>query len=172
MDVPRFWGRLLAGVMAAAMPLTAGSVMLARQAAAEPGCANGQPDASPVGKGEQVIVDYFKAVDNRDYVAAWGYLDQPVRAKYGDIEVNRDAMSLSNFSEEMREHLKCVRVTKITVADSTDPDISASRGIQWYQVTFDAEYITPFEGGAGTLPSFYKTRVDPQPLIIDEGMSP
>jgi len=39
-------------------------------------------------------------------------------------------------------------------------------------VTFDAEYITPFEGGGGTLPSFYKTRVDPQPLIINQGTSP
>lgn len=52
-----------------------------------------------------------------------------------------------------------------------------SLGIQWYQVTFDAEYITPFEAGAGTLRLFYQTHADPRegappPRIITRGRAP
>ncbi|EUA06350.1 hypothetical protein I546_5432 [Mycobacterium kansasii 732] len=136
---------------------------------ADPECANGQPDAAPAGKGQQVIVDYFTAINNHDYRTAWGYLGGPVRAMYG--------AGLTTFSSIMGEHVKCVRVTNIAVARSSDPDISASLGIQWYRVTFDAEYLTPFEAGAGTLPPFYKTHADPHegappPLIINQGTSP
>ena len=65
----------------------------------------------------------------------------------------------------------------VELPNSTDADISASLGIQWYQMTFDAEYITPFEAGAGTLPPFYKTHADPHegappPLIINQATSP
>jgi hypothetical protein len=177
MGLPRFRGRLVAGVMAAVVSLIGGGITLAGQAAADPACANGQPDASPAGKGQQVIVDYFKAVNNRDYATAWGYLGRPLRAMYGPTSPDRDANGLSSFSSIMRQHVKCVRVTKIDLARSTDPDVSASLGIQWYQVTFDAEYITPFEAGAGTLPPFYKTHADPHegappPLIINQATSP
>ena len=58
--------------------------------------------------------------------------------------------------------------------------LSASLGIQSYQVTFDDEYITPFEAGAGTLPPFYKARADPHAGVyrrssstgVDRGASP
>jgi hypothetical protein len=177
MGLPRYRGQLVAGVMAAVVPLIGVGLMLVGQAAADPGCANGQPDASPVGKGQQVIVDYFRAINNQDYATAWGYLDRPIRAIYDATSPDRDATGLSSFSSIMRQHVKCVRVTKIASANSTDPDISASLGIQWYQVTFDDEYITPFEAGAGTLPPFYKTHADPHegappPLIINQGTSP
>lgn len=164
-------------MVAAVIPLIGIGIMLASQASAHPPCANGQPDASPAGKGQQVIVDYFRAVNNQDYAAAWGYLGEPMRAMYGATSPDRDANGLSNFSSIMREHVKCVRVTKIVLAKSTDPDISASLGIQVYQVTFDAEYITPFGAGGGTLPPFYKTHADPHegappPLIIGQATSP
>lgn len=163
--------------MAAMVPLIGVGVMLAGQGAADPACDNGQPDARPVGKGQQVIVDYFKAVNNQDYATAWGYLGRPMRAIYGATSPDQDANGLSSFASITREHVKCVRVTRIANARSTDPDVSASLGIQWYQVTFDAEYITPFEAGAGTLPPFYKAHADPHegappPLIIGRATSP
>ncbi len=177
MSSPGLSGRLIAGVLAAVMPLIGIAIMLAGQAAGNPPCANGQPDARPAGKGQQVIVDYFKAVNNQDYAAAWGYLGEPMRAMYGATSPDRDANGLANFSSIMRRHVKCVRVTKIVLANSTDPDISASLGIQCYQVTFDAEYIRPFEAGGGALPPFYKTQADPHegappPLIISQATSP
>lgn len=170
-------GRLVAGLMAAVVPLIGIGVMLAGQGTADPACDNGQPDASPVGKGQQVIVDYFKAVNNQDYATAWGYLGPPMHAMYGATSPDQDANGLSSFSSIMRQHVKCVRVTKIALARSSDPDISASLGIQVYQVTFDDEYITPFEAGGGTLPPFYKTHADPHegappPLIIGQATSP
>ncbi|VBA53795.1 hypothetical protein LAUMK191_02919 [Mycobacterium attenuatum] len=145
------------------------AVAPAGRGGADPECANGQPDAVAAGKGQQVIVDYFTAINNHDYRTAWGYLGGPVRAMYG--------AGLTTFSSIMREHVKCVRVTNIAAASSSDPDISSSLGIQWYWVTFDAEYVTPVEAGAGTLPPFYKTHADPHegappPLIINQGSSP
>lgn len=166
-------GRLVAVVVA----LLGVGLLPAGRGVADPECANSQPDAIPIGKGQQVIVDYFTAVNRHDYATAWGYLGGPVRAMYGATSPDRDAEGLSTFSSIMREHVKCVRVTSIVGATSTDPDISASLGIQWYRVTLDAEYITPFEAGAGTLPPFYKTLADPHegappPLIINQGTSP
>ncbi|WP_245913153.1 hypothetical protein [Mycobacterium kansasii] len=158
------------GSLVAAVAVLIGiGVAPAGRGGADPECANGQPDAVPAGKGQQVIVDYFAAINNHDYRTAWGYLGGPMRAMY--------STGLATFSSVMREHVKCVRVTSITVARSTDPDISASLGIQWYRVTFDAEYLTPFEAGVGTLPPFYKTHADPHegappPLIINQGTSP
>ncbi len=148
------------------------------QAAADSACANGQPDARPVGKGQQVLVDYFAAVNSKDYLTAWGYLGRQVRAVYGATAPELDADGLAGFSSTMRQHVKCVRVTAVASATTNDPDVSASLGIQWYQVTFDAEYVTRFEAGAGTLPSFYKTQADPHagagppPLIINQATSP
>lgn len=148
------------------------------QAAADSGCANGQPDARPVGKGQQVLVDYFTAVNNKDYLTAWGYLGRQVRAIYGATAPEQDADGLAGFSSIMRQHVKCVRITGVASAPSSDPDVSASLGIQWYQVTFDAEYLARFEAGSGGLPPFYKTQADPHegigppPLIINQATSP
>ncbi|MHA7652468.1 hypothetical protein ACX9NE_24000 [Mycobacterium sp. ML4] len=148
------------------------------QAAAEPACANGQPDARAAGKGQQVLFDYFAAVNRRDYLTAWGYLGRQVRGVYGATTAELDADGLASFSSIMRKHVKCVRVTAIATAPTTDPDVSASLGIQWYQVTFDAEYLARFDAGAGTLPPFYKTQADPHegagppPLIINQATSP
>ncbi|WP_260861067.1 hypothetical protein [Mycobacterium simulans] len=173
----RYRGRLVA-IAVAAMILSIGvSALLAGRGAAAPACANGQSDASPTGKGEQVIVDYFKAVNNQDYATAWGYLGRQMRATYGAISPAQDADGLSSFSSTMRRHLKCVRVTTIANANTNDPDVSASLGLQWYRVTFDAEYITPFQPGAAALPPFYKTLADPHepappPLIINQATSP
>jgi hypothetical protein len=149
------------------------SLVFAAPAAADLGCANGQPDAIAMGNGEQVIVDYFRAINDRDYNTAWQYLGQPMRSMYGAPTQNQDADGLANFTSIMSRHVACVRVTDIVVARSSDPDISASMGIQWYRVSFDDEYIIPFEAGAGTLPPFYKAVADPHegappPLIIDQ----
>ena len=148
----------------AGVPLLLLGLVFAAPAHADSGCANGQPDAVPQGAGEQVIVDYFHAINDRDYGTAWGYLAPSMHEMYG---------TLANFVSIMSQHVKCVRVTDIAVARSSDPDISASMGIQWYRVSFDDEYITPFEVGAGTLPPFYKAVADPHegappPLIIDQ----
>jgi hypothetical protein len=147
-------------------------------AAADPGCANGQPDARPMGKGQQVLVDYFAAVNSKDYLTAWGHLGRQVRAMYGASAPEQDPDGLASFSSIMRQHVKCVRVTAVTSATTNDPDVSASLGIHWYQVTFDAEYLARFESGAGTLPPFYKTQADPHEgagppaLIIGQATSP
>lgn len=147
-------------------------------AAADAACANGQPDARPAGKGQQVLVDYFAAVNSKDYLTAWGYLGRQVRSAYGAIAPEQDADGLASFSSSMRQHVRCVRVTAVTGATMNDPEVSASLGIQWYQVTFDAEYLSRFESGAAALPRFYKTQADPHdgvgppPLIVNQAMSP
>ena len=62
---------------------------------------HGQPDASPVGKGEQVMVDYFG--DQRPGLRrSMGNLGRPMRAIYGATSPDRDATGLSSFSSIMR----------------------------------------------------------------------
>lgn len=153
--------------------------MLAGQATANTACANGQPDVSPTRKGEQLIVNYFAAVNNRDYASAWDYLGLPMRALYGATSPDQDSTGLSNFSALMRQHVTCVRVTTITNVPTTDPDVSASLGMQWYRVTFDAEYTSLFQtpAGASPLPPFYKTHADPHdggppPELLNQATSP
>lgn len=153
-------------------------MLMPGQAAADSACSNGQPDARAAGKGQQVLIDYFTAINDKDYLTAWGYLGRQVRASYGATAPEQDADGLASFSSTMRQHLKCVRVTAITNAPTSDPDVSASLGIQWYHVVFDAEYLNHFESGSGTLPPFYKTQADPHegagppPLIINQATSP
>lgn len=128
-------------------------LLFAGPAAADSGCANGQPDAVAASPDQQVIIDYFHAVNDRNYGTAWGYLAPSMHEMYG---------TLSNFVSILNQHVKCVRVT----------NIAPVHGTQWYQVTFDDEYFTPFEAGAGTLPLFYKTRADQPFLITDQGTGP
>lgn len=129
-------------------------LVLAAPAAAESGCANGQPDAVPQDSGQQVIVDYFHAVSDRNYGTAWGYLAPSAQDVYG---------TLPNFVSILNEHVRCVRVTKFLPVEG---------GPQSYRVVFDDEYLVPFPGGSGSLPMFFKVSADQPPLIVEQANSP
>jgi hypothetical protein len=128
-------------------------LMIAAPAHADSGCTNGQPEATPRGPAEQVIVDYFRAVNDRNYGIAWGYLAPSMHDMY---------VTLPGFVSIMNQHVKCVRVTNIV----------PTAGNQAFRVTFDAEYFTRFEAGAGTIPPFYRVSGDQPPLIIDQATGP
>ncbi len=130
-------------------------LLLAAPAAAESGCANGQPDAVPQDPGQQVIVDYFRAVNDRNYGTAWGYLAPSAQDMYG---------TLPNFVSILNEHVKCVRVTKFLPVEGGGP--------QSYYVVFDVEYLVPFVAGSGSLPMFFKVSADQPPLIVVQTYSP
>ena len=67
-----------------------------------------------------------------------------------------------NFASFMTEHVECVKVTGITQrAVPGDPEVSASLGIQWYEVALDARYVSPFPAGNGEFQPFYKVHADP-----------
>jgi hypothetical protein len=138
---------------AAGILLVLVGLMFAAPAHADSGCTNGQPEATPHGPGEQVIVDYFRAVNDRNYGIAWGFLAPSMHDMYG---------TLPDFVSVMNQHVKCVRVTNTVPA----------AGTRALRVSFDAEYFTPFEAGAGTLPPFYRVSGDQPPLIIDQGTGP
>lgn len=146
---------------------------VASPAAAGAFCRNGQPDASPASNGEQLIAQYFQAINDQDYLTAWGYLSTRLRGLYDAPMSDREDGGLSHFSATMRQHVKCVRAVTITNVPTADPDVSASMGMQWYRVTFDVEYGP----GPGTLPSFYKTHADPHaggppPQLLNQTASP
>ncbi|WCS16151.1 hypothetical protein [Mycobacterium marinum] len=166
-------GRLAAGAaLVAVTALFGAGYPLCGRPSAEVGCAGGRPVTRPVDGGERVIVDYFNAVNDRDYGAAWGYLGRPMRAIYGATSPDHDRDGLAQFSLRMDQRVRCVRVTEIVNVGSADPQISASMGIQWYRVTLDAEYVA----AAGALPAFYKASADPHagappPLIMGQATS-
>ena len=121
------------------------------------------------------MVNYFNAINARDYATAWGYLDSRVQARYG---------SENAFAAMMSEHVACVRVLDINLATTRDdpdtpPDIavSASLGIQWYRVQFADQYVTPFPAGSGSLPPLWKVEANtdegaPPPKILDSATGP
>ncbi len=122
-----------------------------------------------------MLVNYFNAINTRDYATAWGYLDSRVHARYG---------SENAFAAMMSEHVACVRVLDINLTTNRDdpdtpPDIavSASLGIQWYRVQFADQYVTPFPAGSGSLPPFWKVEANtdegaPPPKILDSATGP
>jgi hypothetical protein len=138
----------------AAVLLVLLGLMFAAPAHADSGCTNGQPEAIPQGPGQQVIVDYFRAVNDRNYGIAWGFLAPSMHDMYG---------TLPDFVSIMNQHVKCVRVTKF---------LPVVGGAQSFRVVFDDEYLVPFEAGSGALPLFYKVSPDQPPLIVEQATSP
>lgn len=139
------------------------------------GCGSSAKSFTSRTPAEEVLVNYFNAINARDYARAWGYLDSRVQAQYG---------SENAFAAMMSEHLACVRVLDINLATNRDdpdtpPDIavSASLGIQWYRVQFADQYVTPFPAGSGSLPPFWKVEANtdegaPPPKILDSATGP
>jgi hypothetical protein len=138
-------------------------------------CGSSAKSLTPRTPAEEVLVNYFNAINIRDYARAWGYLDSRVQARY---------KSENAFAAMMSEHVACVRVLDINLATNRDdpdtpPDIavSASLGIQWYRVQFADQYVTPFPAGSGSLPPFWKVEANtdegaPPPKILDSATGP
>lgn len=116
-------------------------------------CGSTQPSVTPATPAQKVLVDFFTAVNNKDYATAFGYLDNGMQSSYG---------GLAGFSSLMSEHVSCVRVLGISTATFDDPEVSASLGIQWYGVQLAAQYLTPFPAGSGQFPPFWKVHADPK----------
>ncbi len=154
-------------------PTTTGAT--ATPTATGSGCGSSAKSLTQRTPAEEVLVNYFNAINARDYTTAWNYLHSRVQARYG---------SENAFAAMMSEHVACVRVLDINLANSRDdpdtpPDIavSASLGIQWYKVQFADRYVTPFPAGSGSLPPFWKVEANtdegaPPPKILDSATGP
>lgn len=122
-------------------------------------CGSGAPAFQPTRPAERVLVSYFKAMNDKDYATAFSYLSDELQ--HGWIAFGPTADALANYTKFYGDHVRCVVVTSIKTAVSTDPTVSASMGIQWYEVQFDDEYISPFPAGSGKLQGYYRVRADP-----------
>lgn len=119
-----------------------------------------QAQMTPTTEAEKTIVQYFSAIDAADYTTAFALLGSDLQAGWASAGPGADGAT--NFAAFMTAHVECVHVTSIEVASAPgDPEVSASLGIQWYEVGFDARYRTPFPAGSGGFQPFYKVHADP-----------
>ena len=117
-------------------------------------------EVTPAGAGPTALVQYFRAINTGDDAAAFAMLDTDLQSGWKSVGPSTDGAA--NFASFMAEHVECVVVTGVTVRDVPgDPEVSASVGIQWYEVTLDAQYRTPFPAGSGGFQPYYKVKADP-----------
>ncbi len=124
-----------------------------------------QAEFEPTTRGEQLLHNFFYAINNGHYETAFNMLSDDMKASYGkDVEGN-DVDPLENFTQVYSAHVQCVQIVGMEdvsgQAAATGDLVSASLGLVWYRVTFEATYIQPFDAGSGELPMFYKTQCDP-----------
>jgi hypothetical protein len=124
-----------------------------------PAARGGEPEFHAVRPAEKLLVKFFRALNGRNYATAFGLLSAQLQQNWVGIGPSDDA--LTNFSKFYRDHLRCVTVTSIEVVFRNDPTVSASMGIQWYEVQFADEYISPLPAGSGKLQPYYRVRSDP-----------
>lgn len=142
-------------------------------AAARAGTGCSATEMTPTPPAQTALVRYFHAIDTADYATAYALLGTDLQSGWAAAGPSTDGAA--NFAAFMADHIQCVEVTGIsTVSVPGDPTVSASMGIQWYRVTFDARYRAPFPAGSGELQPFCKVRADPKTgpgrppdLIID-----
>lgn len=128
-------------------------------------CGTGAPAFEPVTRAHRVLVAFFGALNDQQYGTAFALLSGELQQNWAPDGTNADA--LAAFTDFYRQHLRCVTVTLIRLADLADPNVSASMGIQWYEVQFDEDYLSPFPAGSGRLQPYWKVQSDPHALPSD-----
>lgn len=103
--------------------------------AAESGCGSSGESFSPQTSDDRTLVNYFTAINAKDYGPAWNLLGDRLQSEYGSQQA---------FADQMAQHVSCVRVLDITPI-----------GNQEYRLQFAAQYTTPFPAGSGQLPTFW-----------------
>jgi hypothetical protein len=107
----------------------------AAPAAPASSCGSSAQSLSPATPDEQTLVNYFEALNAKDYPRAWDFLGGDVQAIYG---------SEQRFADLMNDHIGCVRLLGVKPF-----------GAHTYLVHLAAEYVTPFPAGSGALPEFW-----------------
>ncbi len=115
--------------------LTDGQTPTNPPTATESACGSAAESFNPTTSDEQLLVSYFRAINDGDYATAWNLLGEELRSGYG---------SQRAFADLMAQHVSCVRVLDIR-----------PRGGNEYQLQFAAQYRTPFPAGGGGLQPFW-----------------
>lgn len=127
-------------------------------------CVFSEPEFVPTTRGEQLLVDYFSAMNDKDYDLAFTMLSDDIQSSFATNFEGEAVEPADYYAEFYGEHVECVQVTDIVDVSSSAPEgdlVSASLGLHWYRVTFEATYLEYFIAGSETLPAFYKVQADP-----------
>lgn len=125
-------------------------------------CTFTKQEATTDGRFGNLLLKYFHAINNQDYTTAFNLLSTDVQNTFATEKNGKKVDALKNFTNVYKDHVKCVRVTSMKNAGNKFGDlVSASMGLQWYQVEFEATYKTPFDAADGKLPAYYKMQCDP-----------
>ena len=119
------------------------------------------PEITPSGPAQTAIVQYYRAIDAGDYATAYGLLDPRVQSGWAAIGPGDDGAA--NFAAFMGEHVECVVVTGITTRSVPgDPEVSASTGVQWYEIQLDARVLVAVPGGQRRVPAVHEGEGRPE----------
>jgi hypothetical protein len=88
---------------------------------------------------QQVIYDYYNAINGKRYQDAYNLTSDDFKAHY---------KSFADFEASYRDYVSSVRVVSLTRLDQ----FSTNQNIE-YQAVYDATYIKPYPAGGGTLPT-------------------
>ena len=101
---------------------------------------------TPLSAQEQLLYEYYAAIDRHDYQDAYGMCSE----KYVS------GMNLEQFEAMYLDYIKSVKVESVTLL----PEFSSPAGEE-YRVDFDAVYIKNYPAGSGELPLFHLLVKDP-----------
>lgn len=132
-------------------------------------CSFDQPGIEQSTTPAQLLVTYFNAISDRDYETAFDLLSENVQLTYAVDQAGNPINPFEYFSQWHEENIACIRVIEYenVSGEITFEDlISASMGLQWYEVTFEAHYAD----AGSVLPAYYKLQTDPHADPGDLGL--
>jgi len=105
------------------------------------------------GTPEDVIRAYYAAINDHRWEEAWSYITEKQQTGYSITNPGPPEMAawtgIERFEHSYGDYVRTVSVTNVSSMPGTYPDLNA------YLVSFDADYIKPYEGGSHHLPGVH-----------------
>jgi hypothetical protein len=111
----------------------------------------------PIPKDQQVVYDYYNAINEKRYQAAFDLTSNDFKSHYA---------SFAAFEASYQDYVSSVKVVSLMRLDQ----FSTNQRIE-YQAVYDATYIKPYPAGSGALPPInvvVPDSVNPNHWLLDE----
>jgi hypothetical protein len=118
---------------------------------------SGPSQTNPRPAEEQIVYDYYKAINEKRYQDAFSMTSDRFKSSYA---------SLAAFEASYKDYVESVRVLSLLRLDQ----FSTPQRIE-FDATYDARYIKPYPAGSGKLPpinTVVPDTVNPNHWLLDE----
>jgi hypothetical protein len=111
---------------------------------------SGQTQTNPRPAEEQIVYDYYKAINDKRYQDAFAMTSDRFKSSYA---------SFAAFEASYRDYVQSVKVVSLRRLDQ----FSTPQRIE-FDATYDAAYIKPYPAGSGQLP--------PVNVVVPDAVNP